>query len=569
MSQPRTILAPALALGALALTLACGGASAPKQSATSAPSTPATAPKEAPEPFWLSDSPERPHRAAPIATASSTPSILRLTESEAALVAARAGLPETAAAAPAEKPAVPLRIVTGLRSTTYHLADATSLQPYDLTSAVIQALVPNGAGGFDTLAGVGHSDGTFSITNVPVGYYWLKFGVTYHWTNADHVEWVMDGFGRTDAVTATAATPLVMNASNLSPWADTDELFLNVPNQGATLRPADVSPAVTNAPAAGHTALNAYTWDFGQGFLGLLDSTKGDQAYLNQLTTRAVGATPYRALGRTWSLPALVMPDAAATNANGSFLDLPQTSTVRLNWRRSAFAAMSAQVNPSATVASAEFGLWASPLGHSFGLPWNSFQLFTYDDAGATAATDLDLGDLTYGNPYPAAWSLAAEGYFSWSLSYLAPGAATPITLTRSSYTANATLPTAVSPFSPLITPVRNPRINGKTLFETQVAVGTSPTLTWDAPSTGTPTGYFVRIMELRNDSGASRLLTRSVLRTTTRAITVPPGHMVPGTTYVITISALRMGAVPFAQYPFQTALPYGSAPMMSAIVAP
>ncbi len=574
MSQ-RTLSPLWFGLSALALSLACGGGSSPKAASTSTtttatPATPNPLRATPTEPFWSSDSPERPHRATPLYATPSSPNVVRLNDTEMHLLeqGLTASAPSTMIAREAATIATPLRIVTGLQSVTYHQETKTTLQPADLTTATIQAYVPNSAGGFDLVTGVGHSDGTFSILNVPVGNYWLRFGTQYLWTSADHVEWVTDTYGRADAEYPGNPTPLVMNAGNLNAWQTTDEFLFNVPNQGFYLSMPPSTPGVTNPPALGATSLAAYTYDFSQIGFGLLNSASGDQAYLNQLTTRTVGSNIYRALGRSWNLPALTMTDGATANANGAFLDLPQTSSIRLNWRRSAWASMTTQVNPNAVAVSAEFGLWASPLGVNMGIPGNAFQLLTFD-SGALGTTDIDLGDLPYGNPYPIQWNLITESYFNWSLSYLAPGATTPFVAKRSTYTATTTLPTAAAPLSPYVSPVLNPKINGKDLFQNQLAVGTNPVISWDLPSAGAPTGYLVRVMELQNNAGTTRMLTRGLLRTATRSITVPSGIMVPGTTYAVFISAIRTPGVNFNQYPFQTTFPYASAPCMSAIVAP
>lgn len=567
--------ASALALPALAFLLACGGAGSPSASTSTPPPTSTPAPPAAPrleEPFWSTESPERPHRAHPIAGAAVAPAPIRLGDAELQQWASA----PTPAALPARVPfeaasAVPTRIVTGLRSFSYRQDLGTTLQPLDLTAAVIQALVPNAAGGVDTLAGVGHSDGTFSIPGVPVGGYWLRFGTSYLWTTEDHVEWVTDLYGRADvAYPGIAPTNLAMSAANLNAWQASDELFYTVPTHGYTLSAVPGTPGVSNAPGLGATNLLNYTFELTQLGLGLLDASKADQAYLTQLTTRTTpSAVAYRALGKTWNLPATTMTDGATTAVAGAFLDIPQTSTLRLNWKRSALAAMTPQVNPGATVVTTEFGLWASPLGLGQGIPSNAFQLFTYDSGAPSAATDLDLGDLPFGNPFPTAWTPLAETYFVWSVSYLAPGATTPVVQQRSAYTATNVMPTAAAPLAPLLSPVLNPRINGKDLFQNQLAVGTTPTLTWDLPGTGTPTGYVVRAYELKNNAGTSQLLSRALFRTATRSLTVPPGILLPGSTYVFTISAVRNPGVNFAAYPFRSAFPYASSPMSSAIVAP
>ena len=564
-----------LVLSTLALALACGGASNSSQPASggSTPSKPAVQAAAEPSPFWASESPSRPNRAHPIhpITAGSG-AVVALAPAELAELKASASRP--APAAPprpqiAAAAATPLRIVTGLYSITYHQDSATTLQPQDLSATPITALVPNASGGFDTLTGVGHSDGTFSITNVPVGYYWLKFGRSYLWTNSDNVEWVFDTYGRADvAYPATQPTNLAMSATGLNAWQGTDELFWSVPNQGFTYSTTGIL-GITNAPNPGDTALTNYTMEFVQNGFPLLDATKGDQAYLTQLTTRAASGQAYRALGKAFYLPPTTMADGATTTATGGFLDIPQTSSLHLAWKRSALAAMTASVNPSATVVQTEVGLWLSPLGTNVGIPGDAFQLFTYDSGDVAATTDLDLGDLAYGNPFPSAWTPLVETYFTWSIPYMAPGATTPVNLLRSAYSATTTMPTAASPLAPQLGPVQNPRINGKTLFQNQLGVGTSPSLAWDNPATGAPTGYVVSVYQLKNNSGASGFGPRTVFRTAARAFTVPPGVMTSGNTYVITISAVKNPGYSYASNPFQSAFPYGSSPVASAIVAP
>ncbi|HTL97836.1 MAG TPA: hypothetical protein VL181_03425 [Holophagaceae bacterium] len=575
-STPRVPAGLGLALSALALSLACGGGAgsgaAPAAKTAPPPTRTETA---APAPFWASDSPSRPHRAHPlhpIATGTGPVVSLAPGELEALKTAQSAPAP-----APAPRPqsvaaaATPLRIVTGLYSYTFHQDSATTLQPQDLTATPIQALVPNTSGGFDTLTGIGHEDGTFSIPNVPVGYYWLKFGRSYLWTNVDNVEWVFDLYGRADAVyPGTQPTNLAMSATGLNAWQGTDELFWTVPNQGFTYSTYGIA-GILNTPNPGDTALNAYTMEFVQNGFPLLDASKGDQAYLTQLTSRIASGQTYRALGKAFYLPPTTMADGATTTANGGFLDIPQTSTLHLGWKRSALAAMTSAVNPSATVVQTEFGLWLSPLGTSVGVPGDAFQLFTYDSGDVNATADLDLGDLPYGNPFPTAWTPLAETYFTWSVAYLAPGAATPVNLLRSAYTATTTMPTAATPIAPLLSPVQNPRINGKTLFQNQLGVGTNPVIAWDAPATGSPTGFVVSVYQLMNQGGTSALplSSRFVLRTASRQVTVPPGIMTAGNTYVITISAVRNPGVNYASNPFQSAFPYGTSPVASAIVAP
>lgn len=561
-------------LSGLALALACGGGTSSSTSSSSAPppAPPTAQAVQGPDPFWSDDSPSRPHRAHPLHTPGAPGSVISLSGAQLADLRASSDPGPSVSrplATPAAASTVPLRVVTGLYSFTYHQDSATTLQPRDLTTTPIQVLVPNSGGGFDTLTGQGNSDGTFSISNVPVGYYWLKFGRSYLWTNVDHVQWVLDSYGRPDVVyPGTSPTNLQMTVTDLNAWQGTDELFWAVPNQGYSYSTFGLS-GITNAPNPGDTALTNYTMDFVQVGLPLLDATKGDQGYVTQLTSRVASGQTFRALGKVFTLPATTMTDGAPAVANGGFLDISQSSTVRLNWKRSALAAMTSSVNPTATVGTTEFGLWVSPLGTSVGVPLEAFQIFTYDSGDVGATTDLDLGDLAYGNPFPSAWTTLAETYFIWNVSYLAPGATTPVVMGRSAYTATTTLPTAATPIAPLLSPIQNPKINGKSLFENQVGVGLTPSISWDAPSTGAPTGYVVSVYPLVNTGGVSSFQARTTFRTVARSFTLPPGVLASGSTYVITISAVRNPGYSYASNPFQSAFPYATSPMASAIVAP
>jgi hypothetical protein len=516
------------------------------------------------EPFWLSDNPSRPGRAHAIPQIAKVSRVLQLGPDE--LAAAAKLQPEGLRMAPRQTAAVtPTRIVTGLYSLTFHQESTTTLEPQDLSSFQIKALVPN-AGGFDTFTGTGHTDGTFSIPGVPVGNYWLTIGSNFLWTSNDHVEWVFDTYGRPDVAFATIdPTDLVVNATNLSAWQVTDELQWSVPAHGWLASLSGFGPT----PAVGAVALTNYDLNFSELGFPLPDASKGDQAYLCQLTTRTLPGTSYRSLGKVVNLPATTMVDGTSTTVNSGFLDVPQTSSLRLNWKRSALSAMAPQVNPAATVVGTEIGLWVTPLGLNVGVPGTAFQLLTDDSGPNGATTDVDYGDALYGNPFPASWPLLAETYFNFSVSYLAPGATMPAQVVRSAYTATSTQPTATSPIAPQVGPALNPRINGKDLFSNQVAVGTSPAISWDPPSLGVPTIYLVRLLELRNNGGASQILTRASFRTPLTSFTIPPGLMVAGSTYVFTISAQQNPGIQAGEYPFRSQLPFSSAPLMSAIVAP
>ncbi|MFO1267946.1 MAG: hypothetical protein U1F67_14945 [Rubrivivax sp.] len=109
-----------------------------------------------------------------------------LSAAESAWVAARAaaGAGDGANAKPADEAvraqaaAVQRRTVTGLYSFLFHSATSGSTQQaVDLTPTTIEAIVPDGAGGFETIpATARRADGTYAIAGVPEGPHWVRLG---------------------------------------------------------------------------------------------------------------------------------------------------------------------------------------------------------------------------------------------------------------------------------------------------------------------------------------------------------------------------------------------------------
>lgn len=560
-------------VGLSILALGCGGgASAGGGAASTQPPASQGKPAGAPQPFWDSDLPLRPAILKALHLGA-TPAPIISVSAEDLQALQHAVRPEARVSALAPAATSVPRIVVGLRSTTYHDAVNTTVQAMDLSTRTIQALVPNASGGFDTYPGQGHSDGTFSIPNVPSGFYLLQFGLNYLWTDSSNVNWTTSVYGRSDvAYPFTTPTNVSYTLSNLDAWQTRDSLEWDVPNQGVAFPlPLTAAPDVTHVPAVGDVALAGYTVDFaGASFNApLLDATKNDQAYLDQLSGKLTpGGTPYIALTKVFPAPATTMTDATATAFNGGFIDLPQSSTVRGNLQLSSFGAYASAVNPSAVVSENFLGLFAYPQSPSFGVSQDAFTLLEYDNFSSSTA-DVDLGDLGYGNPYPAAWTPVAEAYMGFTVNYLAPGATNPYPLELGMFAINSTLPTATSPMKAAMSPVRNPLINGKSLFTTNVAVGSMPTLSWTAPALGSPTGYLVRCYELSAVGANSQIAIVGQFRTAAKTLTMPPSLLQTGHFYIFTISAISAPGANWSINPFQTALPYNTAPVMTAIVAP
>lgn len=561
---------PAIAVLSCAVLAACGGSSGGGADDKAGPGRAAHASARAP--YWVSDAGLRPDLVHWLGNGAESGPIVSLSASEQAQALAAVLRPSAARAQqrePATAVAVQRRTVTGLSSTVYHTPTGSSELPDDLTGADIEAIAPAAAGGFELIAPSAlRNDGTYAITGVPEGGYWLRFGVNYVWTASAFIDWSSEAFGRTDVRAATQPTPFAIDAGNLSPWQAGDGLSWVVPMQGVSLAIPLDSTAVGNPPLPLDAALAGFALDLGSldFSFGLLDAAKGDQAYLNQLVTQP--STGARVLARSLVLPSLSTADGSSTAVSSGFLEVPLSATLDLTWDRSAYAAYVDAVHPGAVPSLSVMAVSAFAMPPIYGTPSDAYTLAEFDTLGVD---DIDFGRLRYGNPFPADWHSVLDGIFAFSVRYLAPGATVPEVLQRglssSELIDTASGSDATARLTPRITPARTPTINGKPLFQNQLAVGTSPVLAWAPPAVGTPNQYFVRLIELSADGLRTRLRTVGRFYTTETTLTVPPGPMQPGHLYVVTIAALSSGS-PVTQ-PFRSALPLSFATLMSAIVSP
>lgn len=542
----------------------CGGGSGGRTEATQPP--PAASTTSDLVPYWATGTEVRANLRH-LATPGSGATVIALGAAERQEMAGVAfSSPQEVATAAA----VQRRTVTGLSTIIWHKSTGSTQTPLNLTAATIEAYAPDGLGGFELIpATAKRADGTYTIANVPEGPHWVRRGTTYIWTDTGFVDWSLDQFGRDDVQFATLPTRLSVDAGNLVAWQGGDTLHWVTPMQGSSFAlPLATATAITNPPVAGDTALAAFGLNlFEPDYLsGLLDAAKGDQAYLNQLSTQP--ATGVRTLARSAVLPALTLADGSTTPVATGFLDITPNAQLRLRWNRSAFAALASSVHPSAVATNTALAISAFALPPSLGLPFDAYTLAEYDTFGTA---DLDFGRLRYGSPFPADWNRVVDSFVGFTVRYLAPGATVAAPLLRGLSSTElldpATRDNTSLTLSPRITPPRSPQINGRSLFSNQLAVGVSPTLTWQAPAVGTPSYYFVRVLELRADGNRSVIVPVARFTTGQTTMTLPPGVLQSGKTYVITIAANSSGT-PVTQ-PFRNGLPFAFATLASGIISP
>src|ERR1700680_3327183 len=158
--------------------------------------------------------------------------------------------------------------------------------PVDLSATTIAALVPNGSGGYNVLAGTGTISGTFTIPSVPSGFYLLQIGSSYVWTSHTVVDADSIADYRSDIVKADPNTTTVtFDLTSLHLWQQTDLFEMVCPNNTAF----DFFPGTV-----GETTFTGTFPYFGALSVG----SEGDQYYVAQLITQNLGSYPFTALGR-------------------------------------------------------------------------------------------------------------------------------------------------------------------------------------------------------------------------------------------------------------------------------
>src|SRR5207302_615320 len=102
------------------------------------------------------------------------------------------------------------------------------------------ALVPQSDGSLQRLQGAANADGSFSIPNVPAGYYWLEINPNAnYWTTASDFDAGYDVIGRPPATTATqTTTTFTSSILGLNPSTIGGDFFLTQTDIDTSFSPA-------------------------------------------------------------------------------------------------------------------------------------------------------------------------------------------------------------------------------------------------------------------------------------------------------------------------------------------
>lgn len=448
-------------------------------------------------------------------------------------------------------------------------------QPYP------SALVPQSDGSIVRLQGATNPDGTFSIPDVPGGYYWLQLSATgSYWTSTSSFDAGVDIVGNPLKRIAQSATTLNINVTGLDPIQPQDVLTLQSNTRGFGF-------GFIPDAATGSTSLNtAYPLD------SFFDYSQTNTIFLNQYEPVTSGAFSGLGLGPSLTLSNVTITTGAANTISGTLTPSPQGS-IALNIKGSAWATNYLNVAPTApTPLLTDYSVSAQPfvtdrlatslisslgpdltmlvptgtlLGRALPPPYFCEQTsglapITNFFSLPVILTDQDFGTISYGDPFPAAWPRVFQFCQHATVQIARPGSTVSDTFLLT-FGQRTTLPTA--PIAPLIGPLQNPMINGSSLFQSATLNSTAVNLSWTAPTGAQPFGYYVTVFQLvTTPSGLTTY--EAVARFGTAKTTMSVPLLNASSTYIFMITAWADGVANMETSPLRSQLPVAHSTVIS-----
>lgn len=469
------------------------------------------------------------------------------------------------------------RTVSGSQVATWKKMDGTITNvPDDLASIAVEALVLDSAGNFTSHPATGASNGTFTISGIPDGEYYLHLGPSYFVTSDPALDLGYVRLGRPDAAAASTASTFTFDVTGMDAWAPGDQLEMYSPNVDSWW--FDLEFGTT--PTSGQIALSSYPVTETQGFYfnyptpaRLIEGSKGDDFVLAQLSSRTTteGVT-YEAMSRMFTPSSFDQVDGGNTPLAGAFTDVTASHSLTIDMRPPAWEALKPAFSTSAFLPAYPNGptgplfyVLGQPTGLSDG-PFSSTADFltVITTAGTPNFTASNMG---YGVPLTGSWGTIGLATYTAGVPVLAPTATNPATIFAYAYSFDDVSTFSSSPIQPRISPVQSPMVATLDLRTPHSGFGTTPTISWAAPATGTATRYAVQVSELSNSGGNTVRTPVANFHTMSTSVKIPSGVLIPGHPYAFKIQAESVSIATSA--PLRLAMPYADADFVSAVQTP
>lgn len=447
----------------------------------------------------------------------------------------------------------PTGIIRGMMIAKHLDASGVTDVPVDLSAFTLLAHTPDANGVLTDLAGTGATDGTFEIPHVPAGNYWLDVqapavamdspsydicGTGQILTNRSDIDLSCYVQGRGNLQVASAGTMRHFQLQGLTPWNAADGFEFDI-------------PGAREWDYWGGLPADSVAYD---GLRGAYYLATGDAGWLGQWNNAmSTGDRPYTALTKVLNFTSVEDADGGTVTLAGTMQGVAGSNSFDAAIAGTQFKALNSAINPNATTAESELYIETHPFGLTHGYVQYGPGMFYFSASSSDATnqpieTDVDLGQFTYGNPFPSTWPLITEYWHSANVDYSSGGGSM---LFSSYYQITSALPTLNKPIVPILGPVTGATVDGADFFTGQ-QVSATPTIAWSAPTTGTAQGYIVRVLSLE----AGNNYVEYEFRTTDTSITIPAGVLLPAVNYVFAIEVLNETGQDLAATPFMTGFP-------------
>jgi hypothetical protein len=453
------------------------------------------------------------------------------------------------------------------------------------------ALVPQSDGSLQRLQGAANADGSFSIPDVPAGYYWLQINPNAnYWTTTSDFDFGQDVIGRPGAFSSQSTTTFNYSISGIIPSTTSGD-YLAVQT--------DVR-SIPRVPSLSFLQPNTTTLNSSVPVTSDIDWSKITTLYVSQYQRTTTGNFTGYLLGPSQTLSNIAFVNGATNPINAALSPSPAAS-LPLSITGTAWAALVPSVGPagSGTPAPAfsDYAVFAQPyVTDRFALPTselslgpdlslltptapavNSFPAPSPYTCGLSVGTsnfpllnlgiapilaDVDYGTLSYGDPFPPAW-LRMFQYCQISTVTLPRPNST--TVTDTFYVTNKqTTPLPSGPVTPLLTAVQSPMLNGNSLFQSATLSTTAVTISWSPPATGQPYGYFVSVYQLVTSlTGQTLYAPAGRYATAKTSVTIP--FISAGGTYVFAVLAASDAHANIESSPLRHKIPTAESGVVSA----
>ncbi|MBF5044631.1 fibronectin type III domain-containing protein [Aggregicoccus sp. 17bor-14] len=438
---------------------------------------------------------------------------------------------------------------------------------YEVLSNPVEVLVPAPDGGYTRLASTSLGIGIASVHGVPdAGGYLVRSGNSYVYTSARSVN---RGWARLErqgvsysGVSIEGSGPGVRTAEltleGLSPWNEggaVDDFEMVGLETGSTAQLAFNPQPATGATSVSHAPADIFPVTSAS--LPHFDPTL-DTLTLVQRAAQNVGTSGIAMVARrAGTVAAPSVADSGPLRLGMRLEEMPQRS-VTLDLRSSAFRALRAQVHPDAELEGMQFDVTPAAYGihPEYGWVGYSGELFSYYET-APDAPDL-AATFSYGNPYPSSWAEVGGASCLYRVRLTLPSGSQHF-LYRSIGGSDLLANVVGAPIVPTLSPPTDLRVDGLPATASQTLASLTPTLSWGAPTTGTPTAYRLTLYRLTEPSPGtvSRTTAGQVdLPAELRSLRLPAGMLQPGRHYVFVVTAMDVPTWDLARRETQQRLP-------------